>query len=138
MRYKLSENILFIKFDDGEDFLKSVCAALEEAGIDVGVILSCVGMFRNTKVAFFKEEYVGRMLPDPMEIVSMEGNIALGEDNKPLPHIHVCLADGSMNVHGGHLIEATVHIRAELIVLILRGLKLLRRKTDLGMELQLG
>ena len=137
MKYKVGGSILMVKLDDGEDFLERLHEALREAGVNSGVILSCAGMFRNSRIAFFKGEYAGRDFPEPMEIVSMEGNIALGEDGKIFPHIHVCLADESQKAHGGHLLGATVHNTAELAILILKDVKLLRRKTDSRVELQI-
>ena len=54
IRYKLDDQVLFVKLDDGEDFLGKICEALEKIGADSGVILSCAGMLRNILFAYFK------------------------------------------------------------------------------------
>jgi predicted DNA-binding protein with PD1-like motif len=135
MRCKLDGSILFIKLDDGEDFLGEICRALESTGSSSGVILSCVGMMREIVLAYFKGEYIERALPSPMEIVSVEGNIAQGDDGSLQPHIHVALADESLKVYGGHLRRATVHNTAEIAMLIPRGVSLVKRRVNSRIEL---
>jgi predicted DNA-binding protein with PD1-like motif len=134
MRCKLDGNILFIKLDDGEDFLGEICRALESTGSSSGVVLSCAGMMRNTILAYYKGEYIERALPSPMEIISVEGNIARGDDGSLQPHIHVALADENLNVYGGHLRGAMVHNTAEIAILIPRDVSLIRRRTGLFIE----
>lgn len=134
MRYKLVENMLFIKLDDGEDFLGSLCEILERVA-DSGIILSCVGMLRESVLAYFRGEYLEKALPSPMEIVSMEGNIARGGDGRLQPHVHAALADEILNVYGGHLRGAIVHNTAEVVIMIPRDVKLVRRRVDSRIEL---
>lgn len=135
MRFKLEGQILLLKLDDGEDFLGSLCEALEVEGVHSGFILSCAGMLRDSILAYFKGEYLERPLPNPMEIVSMEGNIARGDDGVLQPHVHVALADEALNVYGGHLRKATVHNTAEVAVLAPGKTRLIRRKVDSRLEL---
>ncbi|MEM2187835.1 MAG: DNA-binding protein [Nitrososphaerota archaeon] len=135
MRYRLAENMLFIKLDDGEDFLGGLCEIMEASGADSGIILSCVGMLRDTVLAYFRRDYLERALPSPMEIVSIEGNIARDDDGRLQPHVHATLADESLNVHGGHLRRATVHNTAEIAMMIPIGVKLVRKKIDSRIEL---
>jgi predicted DNA-binding protein with PD1-like motif len=135
MRCKLDGSILFVKLDDGEDFLGEICRALESTGFSSGIILSCAGMLRESVLAYFRGEYVEKPFPNPMEIVSIEGNIARGDDGSLQPHIHVALADENLNVHGGHLRRATVHNTAEIAMLIPKGVSLVRRSVGSRIEL---
>jgi predicted DNA-binding protein with PD1-like motif len=135
MQCKVDGNVLFIKLDDGEDFLEEICRALESTGFGSGIILSCAGMLRESVLAYFRGEYVEKPFPNPMEIVSIEGNIARGDDGSLQPHIHVALADENLNVHGGHLRRATVHNTAEIAMLIPKGASLIRRRIGSRIEL---
>lgn len=135
MRYKLDGNTLFIKMDDGEDFLRGLCEILERVGADSGIILSCVGMLRESVLAYFRGEYLEKALPSPMEIISVEGNIVRGDDERLQPHIHVALADEALNVYGGHLRRAIVHNIAEIMIMVPKGVKLVRRRINSKMEL---
>lgn len=135
MRYRLVEGMLFIKLDDGEGFVEGLCEIMEKAGVYSGIILSCVGMLREVVLAYFRGEYIESVLPSPMEIVSMEGNIARGDDGGLQPHVHVALADESLNVYGGHLRRAIVHNTAEVAMMIPRDVKLVRRRVDSRIEL---
>lgn len=135
MQYKLDGNMFFIKLGDGEDFLGRISEALESVGAGSGIILSCVGMLRESVLAYFRGEYLEKRIPDPMEIVSVEGNIAREDSERLQPHVHVALADDSLNVYGGHLRRAIVHNTAEIALLIPRGIKLVRRRIDSRIEL---
>lgn len=135
MRYKRDDHILFIKLDDGEDFLKGICKTLKSIGADSGVILSCAGMLRESVLAYFRGEYLEKAFPSPMEIVSVEGNIARGDDGEFHPHVHAALADEFLNICGGHLRRAIVHNTVEIALLIPRSVKLTRKIIDSRIEL---
>ena len=63
-----------------------------------------------------------------MEVLSLEGNIATGENSRPQIHAHIVVGDSDGAAFGGHLLEA--HVWPTLEVVIQETPAHLRRRTD--------
>ena len=59
-----------------------------------------------------------------MEVLSLAGDIALGEDGEPKVHAHVVVG----KAHGGHLLEA--HVWPALEVVLVQPPHELRKRVD--------
>lgn len=119
MIYREDERILFIRMDDGENFVENLEKVLQEAGVTSGVIISGVGMLRDLEIGWFNVEkmvYEKEQISVPHELVSISGNISLLEGN-PFPHMHVSLAGPSRALSGGHLFSGIVCNTVELFIL---------------------
>lgn len=103
------------------DLLHGIEELVKAEGVRTGVILSGVGAlkkatFRNLKVLppDFKVENHHRFyleLEQPMEIVSLTGWIATGEDGRAEVHAHFSAStviEGGIVTLGGHLIPGTL------------------------------
>lgn len=131
MNYRAEDEVIIVKLEDGEDVLEKLKIIAEENEISSGVILKGVGMLRNVKLGYFDGKgYVIDKFDDPMELISMQGNISLGDEGKIVFHIHVCLADRSKRSYGGHLLEGTVHNVNEILIMKLERIKLRRRLSE--------
>ena len=77
-------------------------------------------LVRNTAIGFLDEEgvYQRVVVDEPMELLSMQGNLAPGPDG-PFSHIHIVASDDDHVVRGGHLFEATVEVTAEIHMRVL-------------------
>jgi predicted DNA-binding protein with PD1-like motif len=65
-------------------------------------------------------------LSEPMEIVSLYGNISL-KDGKPFVHAHVVLSDEKGNARGGHLLPGSSPVFAcEITIEEFEGPELIR------------
>jgi predicted DNA-binding protein with PD1-like motif len=62
------------------------------------------------------------------EVLSMIGDIALGEEGDPEIHAHIVLGRRDATTVGGHLLEATV--RPTLEVVLTEAPQHLRRRSD--------
>jgi hypothetical protein len=65
-----------------------------------------IGAVQKATIAYYDQKqikYRDIMLNEPMEIVSLHGNVSL-KDGKPFVHAHVVLGDEKGNVRGGHLL----------------------------------
>ena len=110
---------LFVRLDKGEE-LHSAIRSLSEHGITAAALTSGIGRVRNTAIGFLDSEgiYQKLVVDEPMELLSMQGNLAPGPDG-PFTHIHIVASDDDHVVRGGHLFEATVEVTAEIHMRIL-------------------
>jgi len=77
-------------------------------------------------------QYVEERVGVPAELLSLQGNIG-DEDGKPVLHSHVVAGREGGEAIGGHLLSATVHNTAEILLLRLRGVRLSRRREPTGL-----
>lgn len=133
--------MVFAKLEDGEDFFGSLREVAAKHGIGSGVIISGIGMLKGSVIGYFPGHgaYEESSFPEPMELTSMQGNIAT-KDGDAVFHVHVSMAGPDKRVHGGHLIKGTVNIVNEIAILRTGGIRLSRQesaKTGL-LELRIG
>lgn len=110
---------LFIRLDKGEELHASI-RSLSEHGITAAALTSGIGRIRNTAIGFLDSEgvYQRLVIEEPMELLSMQGNLAPGPDG-PFTHIHIVASEDDHVVRGGHLFEAIVEVTAEIHMRIL-------------------
>lgn len=139
MRSEQDGELVIAKLDDGEDFFGSMREVAEKHDIGSGVIVNGIGMLKELVIGYFpgKGKYEETSFERPMELTSMQGNIAT-KDGGPVFHVHVNLAGPDKRIHGGHLIKGTVNIVNEIAVLRTRGIRLSRRKSARTGLLELG
>ena len=103
-----------MRLDKGEE-LHDAIRSLSDHGINTAAITSGIGRIRETVIGFLDSEgiYQKVRLEEPMELLSMQGNLAPGPDG-PFTHIHIVASDDNHVVRGGHLFEATVEVTAEI------------------------
>ena len=119
MEYRRLGRDLFVRLDKGEELHEAI-RSLSEHRISTAAITSGIGRIRGTVIGFLDSEgiYQKVRLDEPMELLSMQGNLAPGPDG-PFTHIHIVASDDSHIVRGGHLFEATVEVTAEIHLRIL-------------------
>jgi len=112
-----------VRMVDGEDLV----AGLLSISVDTAAILGGIGMVRDARLAYWNgSAYEEHAVPEPVELVSMQGNIAL-RDGERVVHCHVTVARRDGSVAGGHLVAATVANTVEIVLGKLDGIILERR-----------
>ena len=103
-----------MRLDKGEE-LHDAIRSLGDHGINTAAITSGIGRIRETVIGFLDADgfYLKVRLEEPMELLSMQGNLAPGPDG-PFTHIHIVASDDNHVVRGGHLFEAIVEVTAEI------------------------
>ena len=103
-----------MRLDKGEE-LHDAIRSLSDHGINTAAITSGIGRIRETVIGFLDSEgiYQKVRFEEPMELLSMQGNLAPGPDG-PFTHIHIVASDDNHVVRGGHLFEAIVEVTAEI------------------------
>ena len=110
---------VFVRLDVGDEMHTSI-RELSEHGISAAAITSGIGRIRNTVFGYLDADgvYQKEVLEAPVELLSVQGNLAPGPDGA-FTHIHIVASDDDHTVHGGHLFEATVEVTAEMHLRVL-------------------
>jgi predicted DNA-binding protein with PD1-like motif len=125
-------SIIVAKFVDGE-IIENLINLAEKEGIDAGIFISGIGMLKNVEIGYFMgEKYKKERIVAPMELVSLQGNIGRGA-GKVLCHVHVALAGEDHKMRGGHLFRGDVIVVNEIVLYVLKDVKIIRKENQLGL-----
>ncbi|MCD6427079.1 MAG: DNA-binding protein [Caldisericaceae bacterium] len=135
MIIKEGNNIISIRMEDGEDFFESLKTVCKNYKVESGIILNGIGMLRNLTIGYWDgAKYVNEEVKEPVELVSMQGNIGTTEnDGDPIIHIHIAVAKSDHNVIGGHFVKGIVNNTGEIFIQKLDNIVLLRKKDKNGL-----
>ena len=95
-----------------------------------GSHFSAIGAFRDVVLGYFdwqKKDYNKIFVHEQVEVVSLLGDIALGDDG-PKIHAHAVVAKADGTALGGHLLEA--HVRPTLELVLIESPRHLQRRYD--------
>jgi predicted DNA-binding protein with PD1-like motif len=123
---KREGSLVVFRIEDGRNLVESLKGLVEEHGLESAFILSGIGMLRNVEISYYSREkkgYLSTKLNEPVELLSLSGNISL-QNNESFLHLHVTLAKENTDSIGGHLKNATVHNTLEGAILQLNKLRL--------------
>ena len=118
-----------VVFDVGDEPVAALTDLAKREGWS-GAHLTGIGAFSSVTLGFFdrvRRDYVHIPVREPVEVVSLIGNIALHKGNPKL-HAHVIVTKADGGALGGHLLEARVSPTLEVIVE--ESSQKLRRKFD--------
>lgn len=102
----------------GDDFNEKLLEFLKRNRVNSGFFHG-LGGFLKVELAFYDlrtKKYNKKKFIGPFEVLSIQGNIAQGDDDIVV-HAHVVLGDKNFKTFGGHLINATVGGTLELNIL---------------------
>ena len=117
-------------FDRGDEPVSLITAFAQEHKIGAAR-LSAIGAFAEVVLGYFdweKKEYKKIPVREQVEVLSLLGDIALGEKGEPKLHAHVVLGKRDGSAHGGHLLEGRV--RPTLEVLLIQSRAALQKVHD--------
>lgn len=134
MEIKKEKNVTVAKFVTG-DVLTNFQALMDQCHLDSALVLTGIGMLKNATIGYFDgEKYREEHMKNPVELISMQGNIARDEKSGTIVcHLHVALADHTHMVKGGHLLKGEVEVVNEIVVHHLEKIKILRKKNPKGL-----
>lgn len=78
-----------------------------------------VGAFSRVVVGYFdreRKEYARIEIDEQVEVLSLDGDVAVGEDGESAVHAHVVVGKADGSAHGGHLLEGRVWPTLEVVV----------------------
>ncbi len=122
MDHRRSNENVFVRLDPGEELHDSLQEVARVEGIGAAAVTSGIGRVENALMGHLDAQgaYQQNMLIGPVELLSMQGNIA-SLNGEPFTHLHVVVSDDEHVVHGGHLFEARVTVTAEIHLHVLGG-----------------
>lgn len=129
MESKEQNDLIFIHLFPNEDILEKITEACKKHKVETAVVLSGIGQLKQVRLGYFKEKdnYVPQSFAKPLELLSISGNICKDGD-EIIIHFHVVLGDEQKNTVGGHLLNGTVEVTNEIVLLKI-SLKI-KRKLD--------
>ena len=118
MESKEKDDVFFLRLFSNEDVIKQIKKACKLYNVKSAVVLSGIGQLKKTKLGYFKEkgDYNPEIFNNPVELLSLTGNICKGEDDYAI-HLHAVLGDENKDAIGGHFIEGQVSITCEIVIL---------------------
>ena len=137
MQVKELNGVYLIRLEMGEKMPSALAEWLEAQGIEGGFFQG-IGAFSSAEVGYFDfggKTYLRIPVPEQVEVLSLLGNVAVGEEGNLVLHTHVVLGKSDGQTLGGHLFEGVVKPTLE-VVLIPFGERIRRRK-DSASGLQL-
>lgn len=118
MDCKEKNNLIVIKLDTNEDLLGELEKTCKIYNIMTAIVISGIGQLKQAKLGYFREknDYSPTSFLEPLELLSLNGNICK-QNGKYIFHLHTILGNEMKNTYGGHLIDATVSVTAEIVLL---------------------
>ena len=92
---------------------------------------TAIGAFSEATLGYFawaRKDYERIPVEEQVEVLTLAGDIALGEDGTPQVHAHVVLGRRNGDACGGHLLEA--HVRPTLEVVLVESPAHLEKRMD--------
>ncbi len=117
-------------FDKGDEVMSNLKTFAQKKKLG-GSHFTAIGAFQDVTLGYFdweKKDYRKIPLHEQVEVVSLVGDIAEGDQGEPKVHAHVVLGRSDGVALGGHLLEA--HVRPTLEVMLVESPEHLRRKHD--------
>jgi len=131
------ERTFVLVLDTGEEAFAVITEFAARRGLH-GASLTAIGAFESAQLGWFdfdRKVYKPIAVGEQCEVLSLIGDIALGDDGKPSLHAHAVLGLANGVTRGGHLMKGLV--RPTLEVTIVETPAHLRRKKrpELGIAL---
>lgn len=112
------EKTYALVFDAGDEVTEGLLEFARENDLTASSF-KAIGAFERATFGWFNletEEYEKIPINEQVEVVSLIGDIATGEDGNPKVHAHCVVAKRDGTAHGGHLLEAIVRPTLEVIL----------------------
>jgi hypothetical protein len=125
---KLGDSSFLIRLDKGEEINESLTDFSRANKLGFASVSGIGAASRATISVFNTQEkrYIEQGFEGNLEIVSLLGNVTIA-DGMPRIHLHAAITGDDLNVHGGHLVSATVSVTCELVITA-SGEKVRRKK----------
>ena len=134
MRSKLMierpERTWALVFATGDEVIGALTAFARDHGL-AGTRFTGIGAFSDAVLGYFRweqKQYARIPVTEQVEVVSLVGDIALGDDGGPKVHAHVVVGRADGAAMGGHLLEG--HVRPTLELMLTEEPRELVRRHD--------
>src|SRR3954466_3618780 len=104
-------------FETGDEPVSLITRFAREHAV-TAARLTAIGAFSEVVLGYFdweKKDYLRIAIREQVEVLSLLGDIALGENGEPKLHAHAVLGKRDGTAHGGHLLEGRVRPTLEVL-----------------------
>jgi len=118
VQVKPSGRDYLVRLERGEDVLERLKVFADRYRIGFASV-QAIGTFQRVTLGYYDVEaraYRNELVDEPVEVLSMLGNITHGEDGERIVHAHLTVGFADYTTRGGHLVDATVGPTLEVIV----------------------
>jgi len=118
MESKRQHPYTFVHLQPDESVISSLKTICKNHSIQNAVIISGIGQLKNISLGYFKEKgnYSPQIFSQPHELLNLTGTL-IAQNDEIIPHLHVVIGDENKQTFGGHLLDATVEITNEIVLL---------------------
>ena len=112
-----------LNFEKGEDVVTTLATFIKKEGIKAGHI-SGVGAASELELAYYNietKEYERKIFEEDVEILHLNGNIAVKEDDELVIHIHGTFGRRDFSVFGGHVYKMVISGAGEIHLITFSG-----------------
>jgi predicted DNA-binding protein with PD1-like motif len=123
--------------DEGEEAFAAVTDFANENAIKAASV-TAIGGFAGARVGWFDldaRRYTPIAVDEQCEVLSLLGDIALGDDGKASLHLHAVLGLRDGSVRGGHFLAGKVQPTLEVTIIETASNLRRRKRPDLGIAL---
>lgn len=132
-----SERIFVLILDNEEEAFRTIQDFCTGEGLSAATV-TAIGAFAEATVGWFDFEAKSyREIPvaEQCEVLSLLGDVAVGDDGKASLHLHAVLGLRDGSTKGGHFLKGTVHPTLEVVLRETPAHLRRRRRKDLGIAL---
>jgi len=117
MEYRERDGLIMIRLHQDEDLFEGLTKVCEACDVRTGVFVSGIGMLKQAELNFYVKhgEYASVLFPEPLELVSLTGNV-LKQEGEYVFHLHAVLAKDTKEALAGHLSKGKVNVTNEIVI----------------------
>ncbi len=122
MKSKKIKNTYFLRLESGGKIVETLKNFCSNNRIKCGYFFG-IGALDEAELAHYvvkNKKYTSKIFRQPLEIVSMNGNITT-MNNEVYLHCHITLSDKKMKVFAGHLKEGKISATCEIVLVKLNA-----------------
>jgi predicted DNA-binding protein with PD1-like motif len=138
MNIKQSSDCVIIRLVRGEELITSLKVFAKTHSVSGGFFHG-LGGADSARLAIYRydtdDEYHDKQFAGPLEITSLNGNIALDESGEVMIHCHANIAGPDMVVSGGHVQEMIIGGTCEIILDTRTGDLQRQHDSEIGLKL---
>ena len=131
------ERTYVLVLDGGEEAFSAITAFAAACKLDAAS-LTAIGAFERATVGWFdlaRKTYKPIEIDTQCEALSLLGDIAMGDDGKPILHMHAVLGMSDGTTRGGHFLKGIVRPTLEVTIIETTARLRRRKRPELGLAL---
>jgi predicted DNA-binding protein with PD1-like motif len=132
-----SDRTFILILEPGEEAFEAIKALADTHSITAASV-TAIGAFSDAVVGFFdvsSKSYSKIPVAEQSEVLSMLGDIAVDDEDRASPHLHVVLGLSDGSTRGGHFISGRVNPTLEVVITETPARLRRRKRPDLGVAL---